>query len=54
MSTTFWVLIALLLLGVILMASYLREQFKKSAEAEKNIDYSKIKRWEDDDEDDEW
>ena len=47
------VAIALLLLGIILLATYLREQFKKSRQAEKNIDYSKIKRW-DDDEDDDW
>ncbi len=54
MPTTFWIAIALLLLGAILLASYLHEQFKKSRDAEKNIDYSKIRRWEDDDEDEDW
>jgi hypothetical protein len=52
MSTKIWIVGALLLLGVVLLASYLREQFKKSRQAEKNIDYSKIKRWDDDEEDD--
>ena len=54
MPTTFWIAIVLLLLGAILLVSYLREQFKKSREAEKKIDYSKIRRWEDDDEDEGW
>ena len=54
MSTEFWIAIALLALGALLLASYLREQFRKSREAEKRIDYSKIRRWEDDDEDDGW
>ena len=53
MSVKFWIAVALFLLGAVLLASYLREQFKKSRQAEKNIDYSKIKRW-DDDEDDDW
>jgi hypothetical protein len=52
MSAKTWIAIALLTLGAVLLASYLREQFKKSKQAEKNIDYSKIKRWEDDEEDD--
>ena len=52
MPNTFWIAIALLLLGAVLLASYLREQFRKSKEAEKKIDYSKIRRWEDDEEDD--
>ena len=54
MPTTFWIVVALLLLGAVLLASYLREQFKKSREAEKKIDYGKIRRWDDDDEDDSW
>ena len=53
MPNTFWIAIALLLLGAVLLASYLREQFRKSKDAEKRIDYSKIRRW-DDDEEDEW
>ena len=43
---------ALLIVGAALLTSYMVQQFRKSREAEKNIDYSKIKRWEDDDEDD--
>ena len=52
MPDTFWIAIALLLLGAVLLASYLREQFRKSKDAEKKIDYSKIRRWDDDEEDD--
>ena len=52
MPNTFWIAIALLLLGAVLLASYLREQFRKSKDAEKKIDYSKIRRWDDDEEDD--
>ena len=52
MPNTFWIAIALLLLGAVLLASYLREQFRKSKDAEKRIDYSKIRRWDDDEEDD--
>ena len=52
MPNTFWIAVALLLLGAVLLASYLREQFRKSKDAEKRIDYSKIRRWDDDEEDD--
>ncbi len=52
MSTKLWIAIGLLILGAVLLASYLREQFRKSKQAEKQIDYSKIRRWEDDEEDD--
>ena len=52
MPNAFWIAIALLLLGAVVLASYLREQFRKSKEAEEKIDYSKIRRWEDDEEDD--
>lgn len=48
MSTGFWVVIVFLILGLLALISFMRRQFQKSREIEKNIDYSKIRRWKDD------
>jgi hypothetical protein len=45
----FWLFIILLILGLLALASYLRRQIRKSRELEKQIDYSKIRKWKDDD-----
>lgn len=49
MGKGFWIFLILLILGLLALMSYMRRQFKKSREIEKKIDYSKIRKWKDDD-----
>jgi hypothetical protein len=49
MGKGFWLFIILLIVGLLALASYMRRQFKKSREIEKQIDHSKIRKWKDDD-----
>jgi hypothetical protein len=49
MGKGFWLFIILLILGLLALVSYMRRQFQKSREIEKQIDYSKIRKWKDDD-----
>lgn len=49
MSTRTWILLAIAAFCVAAFISYMRRQMRKSREIEKTIDYSKIRKWEDDD-----
>ena len=49
MSTTLWVLVPIAVIAVIAFMSYMRRLFRESREAEKRLDYSKMRKWEDED-----
>ncbi|HUO81339.1 MAG TPA: hypothetical protein VM616_00605 [Gammaproteobacteria bacterium] len=49
MSTTLWVFGLVALIGLIAFVSYMRRLFRESREAEKRLDYSKMRKWEDED-----
>lgn len=49
-----WLLVAVLVLGVITLFMRTRRLLNLSRRQQKNIDYSKIKRWDEEDEEDEW
>ncbi len=49
MSRAILIVIAVLVLGLILLACYMARLFRKSREVEKHIDYSKMQEWRDDD-----
>lgn len=44
-----WILLLLLVLGVAALVSYLVRLNRKSKEIEKSLDYSKMRKWEDED-----
>lgn len=47
MSTTLWIFIAIALVALAAFVSYMRRLFRESREAEKRIDRSKLRKWED-------
>lgn len=49
MSTTLWVFVLIAAIALIAFVSYMRRLFRESREAEKRLDYSKMRRWEDED-----
>lgn len=50
MPNEFWIVMGLLALGAILLLGRMLKLFRQSREAEKRIDYSKIRKFEDEDE----
>lgn len=49
MSATLWIFLAVGLIALIAFVSYMRRLFRESREAEKRMDYSKMRKWEDED-----
>lgn len=51
MTNTLWVVLGISLISIIGFVLVMRSQLKANKEIDKNIDYSKLRPWQDDEED---
>lgn len=51
MTTNLWIVLGISVLAVIGFVLVMRSQLRANKEIEKNIDYSKLRPWQDDEED---
>lgn len=49
MSATLWIFLAVAVVALVAFVNYMRRLFRESREAEKRLDYSKMRKWEDED-----
>ena len=49
MNTTLWLFLIVAIFAILAFISYMVRLLKKSRQIEKNLDYSKMREWKDDD-----